>query len=68
MAVSFEHEINKHPVLNIYMGRYKQHRIYYKLYGQHKYSYTLGKDFSDIWIPKETVQSEYAERMETYYD
>ena len=55
MAVPFEHEINKHPVLNIYMGLYKQHRIYYKLCGQHEYSYTLGKDSVDIWIHKEAV-------------
>lgn len=68
MAVPFEHEINKHPVLNIYMGRYKQHRIYYKLCGQHEYSYTLGKDSADIFIPKEAVQAAYNERTEMYYD
>ena len=68
MAVASENEINKHPVLNIYMGLYKQHRIYYKLCGQHEYSYTLGKDSADIWIPKEAAQAAYNERMETYYD
>ena len=59
---TFEHEINKHPVLNIYMGRYKQHRIYYKLCGQHEYSYTLGKDSADIFIPKEAARAAYIER------
>ena len=55
MTVASENEINKRPVLNIYMGRYRQHRIYYKLCGQHEYSYTLGKDSADIWIHKEAV-------------
>lgn len=48
MAVVFEYEINKHPALNIYMGLYRQHRMYYKLCEQHEYSYILGKDSADI--------------------